>query len=960
MTESQWGRFAEKVRLALATSRSNQPESGTSGLEVEFNILDRDLVPVARVGCGPESRSFADYLYADRLPEWARVRFQLEVFHWMTELTTRPFFSPVATAAEARLLEGVLLNTLADLKLSFGEEFFAHHGNIPHPVEVTIDSIPDGWNLARKRYLRRCVELFGSRLATAGIHTNHSYPEALLSWDFVHLPVHRRRDSSLEDYRNQSVIRATRLLRPYCSVFVAMSAASPIGLDDVDGEIVPVLTDIDSQRLLAFPNPENLDVPGLYSSHADYLEISYGLVRNGVRFGANNWTPVRARSDVEPVNRNIQTTSEQLRDLYQRGIFATGEHGSLEEAERTVVVENLCARVDLPMNRVEVRTDEGGDSFELSVAKVAFKDLLMLRIYADPDLGAGYEYDARDVARARANEMAAARDGLDARIIDPWNGGETTVRRFLATTLDDIAPLAEALGQGDLLEPLAEMAGGGPNPAQCIRSWFMDRLGTQARPAPSGGVVLPRQLIREWHAERQRTVETEVCRIAEDGAMGGEERVHLKPLIKHLRQMGQAQPGGPVRIGGNGPELHFDGVDDLTAEVLTLATELVAIPSVTNCPDERLDDVRTCGRLIAGVLSNAGCEVKLYEDGVYPSLMAGFPGGLTAPIMLSGHFDVVPPHPNDSQFDARLEGDYLWGRGAADMKTVVASMMVWMRRRLQAGPPYPPINLMLVGNEENGEGEPFGTPHVLADLKQQHDWEPEIMLVGERTGERGDEFFGSVCVANRGIVRLRIVAEGKRGHSGTGAVPGDLLDRLIEVRSVLSTLFPRYLTLSSFDGWESTARFPFLNVGEDGVYNITAGEGVLGVEVRPIPGDDISGLVKELRTLTRELGQEVVVETLEAGIRCPEDNPHLRRLLNAVTEVSGEPARVGRKKPGSSARFAPGGNAVVWGQTGIGPHAPDERHYIPSIAPYLKVLDRFADSYLEDGAKGRRGEGERE
>ena len=51
---------------------------------------------------------------------------------------------------------------------------------------------------------------------------------------------------------------------------------------------------------------------------------------------------------------------------------------------------------------------------------------------------------------------------------------------------------------------------------------------------------------------------------------------------------------------------------------------------------------------------------------------------------------------------------------------------------------------------------------------------------------------------------------------------------------------------------------------------------------------------------------------------------------------------LGRKKPGSSARFAPGGNAVVWGQTGIGPHSNEERHFIPSIDPYLKVLDDFA------------------
>jgi hypothetical protein len=33
---------------------------------------------------------------------------------------------------------------------------------------------------------------------------------------------------------------------------------------------------------------------------------------------------------------------------------------------------------------------------------------------------------------------------------------------------------------------------------------------------------------------------------------------------------------------------------------------------------------------------------------------------------------------------------------------------------------------------------------------------------------------------------------------------------------------------------------------------------------------------------------------------------------------------------------------VVWGQSGIGPHARDERHYIPSILPYYQALDRFA------------------
>jgi acetylornithine deacetylase/succinyl-diaminopimelate desuccinylase-like protein len=158
----------------------------------------------------------------------------------------------------------------------------------------------------------------------------------------------------------------------------------------------------------------------------------------------------------------------------------------------------------------------------------------------------------------------------------------------------------------------------------------------------------------------------------------------------------------------------------------------------------------------------------------------------------------------------------------------------------------------------------------------------------------------------------------------------------------MGSSFHRHLTLASLNGWETSARFPYLNVGEVGVYNITAGHGVLGVEVRPIPGDDLEALLAEVKPLCGELGLEVSVGVMEAGVCCPPDNPHLAQLVAAVEAVSGREAVIGKKKPGSSARFAPGGNQVVWGQSGIGPHSREERHYIPSIEPYLQVLDEFA------------------
>lgn len=947
VTHKEWFRFAEKVRLAVENSRQADPKSGTSGLEIEFNILDTDLQPVERVGYGPEGRSFADFLHEERLPEWAREYFQLEVFNWMTELTTQPSFDARVTAAQARLLEGVLLDTLAEIGESYAASFLAVHGNIPKPFDVTAESIPSGWNLARQRYLRQCVELFGARLATAGIHTNHSFPESLLSWDFIHLPLGDRKGLTLEDYRNQQLIRATRLLRPMCPVFIAVSAASPFACEVVDGRSELVLTDTDSKRLLAFPNPEDLDVPGLYTSHRDYLEISYGLVRSGVRFGANNWTPVRARSDVDPVRRNIMATSEQLRELYRRGIFSVGTHGSLEEAERAVVMENLCARVDLPMNRVEVRTDEGGDTLELSTAKILFKELLMLRIYGDSDYGLNYGYADADLERTRCNEEAAAVHGLEGELEHPYTGTSLTAREYLRQLLTEVEPLAEGLGVAEDLEPLREMAGGGPNPATQVRRWIQKEAQAAPKTSASGAMVVPAQLLVEWIEARRSRVAEEVRSIVDSSTDLAAEWPKLAPLVSGLRNMAAVRPDLPVSLADSKAKLEFDHFGERTASALRLAADLIRIPSVTNCPDERLDDVFSCAGFVSSFLMRAGLDVRLYDQGRYPSVLASFADGGPASVMLCGHFDVVRPEPDDSQFDVRIDGDYLWGRGAADMKTVVASYMVWMAEQAAKGPPYPPMNLLLVGNEENGEGEPFGTPHVLADLEKRKGWAPELMVVGERTGEVGEELFGEVCTESRGVLRIRITARGETGHTGVGGSPGDLLDTLIEVRGVLDSVFKRHLTLSSLDGWETSARFPFLTVGEPGVYNITAGEGVLGIEIRPIPGDDIKGLRDEIVGLCKELGLELVMEVDEPGVGCPGDNPHLARLLEAVEEVSGKPAVVGKKKPGSSARFAPGGHQVVWGQSGIGPHSREERHFIPSIEPYLNVLDAFAKRFQQ-------------
>jgi succinyl-diaminopimelate desuccinylase len=920
--------FADKYHLAVEQSIKEKPQGGLNGFEQEWNLLDEELRPLLTVGAGPSQQSFVDYLRAECVPHWQAQFSQLEVFHWMVEWATRPYYTPRGAIYEARLMEASLINALHRAGQNFGERLHYWHGNLLFLTDIGHQSIPGNWGIAKRRYLEKCVDLYGDTLATAGIHTNLSLPDPLFTWDFMHLPANERGDQHLDEFKSEFYITATRLLRAFTSLFIATAASTPLQAQVRDGRAVVVLTEHDSIRNLTFPNPPAIDLPDLYRSYNDYLQISYDLVRRGVRFGNNNWTPVRARSFAEPVERLISTTSDELTSLYTRGLFAVGQPRPPEEMAQQIEKQNLMARINLPMGRVEVRVDDGGHSLDIDIANLTLKHLLLLRIYADPQFARGFRYDREDISRARVNENLAAKFSMRAEIENPLTAKPVGMRDFLTWTLEEIKPLAESLNLWEDLAPLLEISQGGRNTAEKMRARLQSELGDNHE--------VPFDVLKELHFEREAQVKGDVERIASEYGKLGEESSKLSEFLQRGRDAARQVQGAPVQFRPRAQAVVEVSYPDKTSEILDLAQQLIRIPSVTACPNERLDEVHRAGSLIDDYLKSAGLDVK-YFDGKYAAVYARFPEMKEKDeILLTGHFDVVEAEPDDSQFVPRIDGDYLWGRGAADMKTVVASYMVWMKDMMKSGS-HPNIALMLVGNEENGEAEAWGTPHLLKELNLK----PSLFIAGERTGEKGDELYGEICVENRGVIRFDVIARGAKGHSGVAGT-GDLSEKLITARTDLNEIFAKHLSLRSSDGWQSQAKFPFIRVGTPGVYNVTAGEGVLGVEIRSIPQDDVSTLQKEVEAYCAHNGLEGSFSVFEPGVACDPRNPALKALIKAVKQVSGSEPRIGKKLPGTSARFAPGGQAVVWGQSGLGPHAKEERHFIPSIEPYYKSLNELA------------------
>jgi succinyl-diaminopimelate desuccinylase len=723
-------------------------------------------------------------------------------------------------------------------------------------------------------------------------------------------------------------------MRAFTSVFIATSASTPLQATLRNGKQVVVLTEYNSVRNLTFPNPADIDLPDLYRSYSDYLQISYDLVRRGVRFGNNNWTPARARSFAEPVERLILVTSEQLNDLYTHGLYASGETISIEEMARQIEIQNLMARINLPMSRVEVRTDDGGNPLDVDIANLTLKHLLLLRFYADPEFARAFRYDREDIQRARRNEEEASRWGLLAEIENPLSGKPVEMRQFLSWVLAELRPLAEALNNWHDLEPLVEMANGAGNTADLLRTKITAEISSDE---------VPLEYLHHLAEEREQIVLRDVEMIAETFSQLGGDEAKLKEFLLRTRDDVRLEPQMPIRFRPRPESLIEVPFVDKTSEIVALAQELIRIPSVTACPEERLDEIHRAATFIFDYLRNHGLDARYYNRSKYPAIVAGFPEKMNATVMMCGHYDVVQPEPDDSQFNPYIVGDYLWGRGSADMKTVVATYLVWMKDTLRKGGVFPPINLILVGNEENGETEPMGTPHVLKILRDEEDYYPQLLVAGERTGEKGDEVWGEVCVQNRGVMRFDLIAHAERGHSGVSGSQSDLTERLLSARAAVTGIFRQHLTLSSEDGWQSQVRFPFIQVGTPGIYNVTADRGLVGVEVRPIPQDDLRGLVGELEVFCKSQELELAISVMENGVACDHKNPYLKLLLQSIQDCSGAPARIGKKLPGTSARFAPLGQGVVWGQSGIGPHAKGERHFIPSIYPYYQALDRLSE-----------------
>lgn len=365
------------------------------------------------------------------------------------------------------------------------------------------------------------------------------------------------------------------------------------------------------------------------------------------------------------------------------------------------------------------------------------------------------------------------------------------------------------------------------------------------------------------------------------------------------------------------------------SETLRLARDLIALPSVT--PDDA-----GCQAILSERLEKLGFSIEIMQIGDVTNLWAR--RGTTSPVVcLAGHTDVVPTgreeewtHP---PFSPTEDGGLLYGRGAADMKSALAAMVVACEEFLSEHPDPRGSLAFLITSDEEGIAVD-GTRAVIERLDDRGE-KIDLCLIGEPSCDAvlGD----TVRVGRRGSLSAELTVLGKQGHVAYAD----------KARNPLHDLAPALTELTATHWDHGNDAFPPTSFQAT---NIQAGTGAMNV----IPGDchvrfnlrysteqTFEGLQEKVETILRKHGLDYRILWRDVGRPfLTEPGVLTRAIRDAVVDELGVEPDMSTGGGTSDGRFiAPSGAQVV--EFGL---LNSTIHQIDECTP-IEDLDRIRNVY---------------
>ena len=284
-------------------------------------------------------------------------------------------------------------------------------------------------------------------------------------------------------------------------------------------------------------------------------------------------------------------------------------------------------------------------------------------------------------------------------------------------------------------------------------------------------------------------------------------------------------------------------------------------------------------------------------------------------VLLHGHLDVVPGRPE--QFQPRIDGDRLYGRGAYDMKGALACLMLAiadLREQREVR-----VRLGIVPDEESEEESDRA-----GDRLVQNGFLGDFAITGEPTDM-------NIGVAAKGVLAMRIQVSGRAAHGATPWLGENAILRAYEVFREIESLPFAGQSSELFDR-------PSINLGRilgGDALNKVPDTCFIDVDVRYLPEQDPDTILAEVGGLT----EARVISTFSRppAVVDPE-SVYVRALRAAATRHSAGQVRgvVGRDGASDAVSFlrpaCPPWNSGRWGTAIMALTSGSRWHRCPGIA----------------------------
>ena len=315
-------------------------------------------------------------------------------------------------------------------------------------------------------------------------------------------------------------------------------------------------------------------------------------------------------------------------------------------------------------------------------------------------------------------------------------------------------------------------------------------------------------------------------------------------------------------------------------------------------------------------------------------------------LVLNGHIDVVSPAPSvmwsSPPFVARRDGDWLYGRGAGDMKAGLAAIVGAVRGLRALGlHPGARVELQSVVEEEcTGNG-------ALSCVVAGHT--ADAAIVTEPTS-------GAIQHSQVGVLWFQLRVAGRPAHAGDAPQGQNAIEAIFPLVRALRELEDE-LNVDPPAPYDVYPHPINLNVGmiRGGDWPSTvAGESLTHFRLALYPDGDVEELKRRVEETVAATADDPALEGFELEVRydgfscrgytLDPGAPLVDAVAVASERVTGErPAVFGSTATTDARAFALYGDcpALCLGPHAEGIHGVDERVYLPSMVETAQVLGLF-------------------